>query len=134
MTDALCSEINHQKYYSGEFDLEWGATITEEQHDFKKEEMDEYRAWLHDNGYDWQDPKLSLGYIKIGQVDLDESFGNRSFKLIYDEMKDNLNIKSIAIQGSENYENSFPYTLESKDWKQIQIEGLRQGYESRTMR
>ena len=134
MTDALCSEINHQKYYSGEFDLEWGATITEEQHDFKKEEMDEYRAWLHDNGYDWQDPKLSLGYIKIGQVDLDESFGNRSFKLIYDEMKDNLNIKSISIQGSENYENNFPYTLESKDWKQIQIEGLRQGYESRTMR
>ena len=49
-------------------------------------------------------------------------------------MKDNLNIKSISIQGSENYENNFPYTLESKDWKQIQIEGLRQGYESRTMR
>ena len=43
-------------------------------------------------------------------------------------------LKSISIQGSDNYENSFPYTLESNDWKKIQIEGLRQGYESRTMR
>jgi hypothetical protein len=134
MTETLCSEINHQKYYSGEFDIEWGDTITEEKHAFKKQEMDGYRKWLKENKYDWNDAKLSLGYIKIGQVDLDESFGDRSFKLIYKAMKDNLNIKSISIQGSENYENNFPYTLESDDWKQIQIEGLRQGYESRNMR
>ncbi len=25
MTEAMCSEINHQKYYSGEFDIEWGG-------------------------------------------------------------------------------------------------------------
>ena len=30
MTEALCSEINHQKFYSGEFDIEWGQTITEQ--------------------------------------------------------------------------------------------------------
>ena len=36
MTDALCSEINHQKYYSGEFDIEWGRTITEKLYEFKK--------------------------------------------------------------------------------------------------
>ncbi len=24
MTKSMCSEINHQKYYSGEFDIEWG--------------------------------------------------------------------------------------------------------------
>ena len=32
MTEALCSEINHQKFYSGEFDIEWGQTITEDTH------------------------------------------------------------------------------------------------------
>ena len=56
MTEALCSEINHQKYYSGEFDIEWGQTITETTHEFKKQEMDEYRAWLKENNYDWEDP------------------------------------------------------------------------------
>ena len=49
-------------------------------------------------------------------------------------MKNNLNIKNISIRGSENYENDFPYTLDSADWKQIQMEGLKRGYESRSMR
>ena len=49
-------------------------------------------------------------------------------------MKDNLNIKSISVRGTENYNNNFSYTLESEDWRQIQMEGLRRGYESRSMR
>ena len=135
MTDTLCSEINHQKYYSGEFDIEWGQTITEQTHDFKKQEMDEYRAWLKDNGYDWEDPKLSLGYIKIGQVDLQRTFGtSATFKEIYEIMSKNLNITSIKTMSNRTIECAYPYTLESDDWRQIQIEGLRKGYESRSMR
>ena len=134
MTDAMCSEINHQKYYSGEFDIEWGDTITEETHTFKKKEMDEFRKWLKQNNYDWNDPKLSLGYIKIGQIDMKLAFQNKPFPEVYDAMKDNLNIKSIHTIGSRSYENEYPYTLESADWQQIQIEGLREGYESRSMR
>jgi len=49
-------------------------------------------------------------------------------------MKDNLNIKNITIRGVGIHQNDFPYTLDSEDWKQIQMEGLRQGYESRSMR
>ena len=134
MTEALCSEINHQKYYSGEFDIEWGQTIDEDTFDWKKKEMEGYRHWLELNGYDWDDPKLSLGYIKIGQVDLRLGFDNESFSQVYKEMKDNLNIKSIHTIGTRSWENYYPYTLDSEDWKQIQIESLRRGYESRSMR
>ena len=134
MTEALCSEINHQKYYSGEFDIEWGDNITEATHDFKKQEMEGFRAWLKENDYDWGDPKLALGYIKIGQVDLETSFQNRPFKLIYETMKDNLNIKNITIRGVGIHQNDFPYTLESNDWKQIQMEGLESGYKSCSVR
>ena len=134
MTEALCSEINHQKFYSGEFDIEWGDTITEATHKFKKQEIDEYRQWLKDNNYEWEDPTLSLGYIKIGQIDLESSFQETTFKKIYDVMKNNLNISKIQIIGNENYENIFPYTLDGKDWKQIQLEGLKSGYKSRSLR
>ena len=135
MTDALCSEINHQKYYSGEFDIEWGQTITEEANEFKKQEMDEYRAWLKENNYDWEDPKLSLGYIKIGQVDLQRTFGaGTTFKEIYETMSKNLNISNIKTMSNRTIECAYPYTLDSDDWQQIQIESLRQGYESRSMR
>ena len=134
MTDALCSEINHQKYYSGEFDVEWGKTITEQQDEFKKEEMDPFRKWLADNSYDWNDPKLSLGYIKLGQVDLEKTFGNMTVTEIHDTMNKNLNIKSIASVSSDTVRCDYPYTLDSDDWKQIQMEGLKHGYESRSMR
>jgi len=135
MTEALCSEINHQKYYSGEFDIEWGQTITETDHAFKKEEMDQYRAWLKNNGYDWEDPKLSLGYIKIGQVDMQRTFGtDASIQDVHQTMNNNLNITSIRTITGPTTECEYPYTLDSDDWKQIQIERLRQGYESRSMR
>ena len=134
MTDALCSEINHQKYYSGEFDIEWGQSIHEGNAEWHKKEMQGFKSWLQGNNFDWEDPKLSLGYIKLGQVDLQSSFQDTSFIKIYDTLKDNLNISNIQIIGNENYKNNFPYTLDSEDWKQIQMEGLRKGYESRSMR
>jgi len=134
MTEALCSEINHQKFYSGEFDIEWGDTITDTTHWFKKQEMVEYRQWLAENNFDWEDPRLSLGHIKLGQVNLETSFQDTTFPVIYDSMKHNLNINKIQISGDENIGNNFPYTLESNDWKQIQMEGLESGYKSRSVR
>ena len=134
MDDATCSEINHQKYYSGEFDIEWGQSITEVGSDFKKKEMDSYRSWLQLNGYDWEDSKLSLGYIKIGQVDIEETFGGAvGFKEIYNTMGRNLNIKNIKNMSS-SVECNYDYHLDSDDWKKIQIEGLKSGYKSRSVR
>jgi len=134
MTEALCSEVNHQKYYSGEFDVEWGQTITEQQ-DFKKKEMDEYRSWLQENGYDWEDPKLSLGYIKIGQVDIQRTFGtDASIHEVHKVMSENLNITSIRTIYGPSVEQNYPYSLDSDDWKEIQMKGLEQGYESRSLR
>ena len=135
MDEATCSEINHQKYYSGEFDIEWGQTIDEDTFDWKQEEMDGYRAWLKLNGYDWEDPKLALGYIKIGQVDIQRTFGtDATFKEVHDALSNNLNITSIKTIASRTFECDYPYTLDSEDWQQMQMESLRQGYESRSMR
>lgn len=132
---ATCSEINHQKYYSGEFDVEWGQTITEHSHDFKKNEMDRFRKWLYENDYDWDNPRLALGYIKIGQVDLANAFGQSAvFKDIYEKMSNNLNINNIKIVSDETTECDYPYSLDSENWRQIQMEGLKDGYESRGVR
>ena len=129
MTEALCSEINHQKYYSGEFDVEWGQTITEQTHDFKKEEMEDFRGWLGRNGYDWNDTSLSLGYIKLGQVDLAKAFGGDScFTKIYNKLKDNLDIKSIRVRPHDPVEGHFTYNLQNKEWKKIQIEAMIPGF------
>ena len=135
MDEATCTEINHQKYYSGEFDIEWGQTIDEDTFDWKQKEMDEYRSWLILNGYEWDDPKLALGYIKLGQVNLKKSFGTSpTFKEVHATLSQNLNITSIKTIASQTFECDYPYTLDSEDWQQIQIESLGKGYESRNLR
>ncbi len=134
LDEATCSAINHQKFYSGEFDVEWGRTIDEDTFKWKKEEMDGFRTWLKENGYDWEDPKLALGYIKIGQVDMKLGFSNKDFTEVYDMMKNNLNITSIHIIGSRSWENEYPYKLDDENWKEMQIKTLKEGYESRSLR
>ena len=133
MTEAMCSEINHQKYYSGEFDVEWGQTI-DENFEWRQTEMSGFRKWLKENDYDWEDPKLSLGYIKIGQINLKEAFGDKTFIEIYNEMKKNLNITTIEIIGNKSILGNYPYGLDDQDWKQKQIESLKRGYESHSLR
>ncbi len=134
MDAAMCSTINHQKYYTGEFDIEWGQTIVEGTSEWKKQEIKKYKEWLTDNGYDWNDPKLSLGYIKLGQVRLQDISHETDFLNVYEVMKDHLNISAITVTGEQDITADYPYTLHSDDWKQIQISYLRRGYESRGMR
>ena len=134
MTEALCSEINHQKYYSGEFDVEWGQTVTDDTCDWKLEETNEYRKWLAENNFDWEDAKLSLGYIKLGQIDLMQTFGASQVTEIHDVMSKNLNITNIKVIGENTVECNYPYNLNNDGWKQMQMDTLREGYESRTVR
>ena len=127
--DAVtCSAINHQRYYSGEFDVEWGETIDEDTFDWKKKEMDEFREWLKLNDYDWDDASLALGYAKIGQIDLERSFGTSSFLDINKKLTDNLDIRSIKIISNQITEQTYPYTLDSEDWQKIQKNALSPGY------
>lgn len=128
LDEATCSAINHQKYYSGEFDIEWGRTINESD-PFKKQEMLEFRQWLYKNNFDWNDPKLALGYIKLGQVDLFESFGTENFEKVYEKLSKNLNITSIEIQGKLNAKADFPHSVESPEYRQMQIDFLKPGYD-----
>ena len=134
MTEALCSEINHQKYYSGEFDIEWGRTIVEDTFEWKKAEIKSYKMWLEENGYDWTDPKLSLGYIKLGQINIMENFGTDDFLKVYERMQNNLNISSITITGTKETTCKYSYRLDDENWKKIQMDYLKVGYESRGLR
>jgi hypothetical protein len=126
LDEATCSAINHQQFYSGEFDVEWGNTINE-QNAFKKKEMDEFREWLKLNNFDWDDPKLALGYIKLGQVDLAKSFGSSDFKKVYEQLSKNLDIKSIKIDGGQS--GTFDYSLGDEKWITIQKQFLKPGYD-----
>jgi hypothetical protein len=103
LTEAICEAITHLRYYSGEFDLEWAKSVTRnDKFPWQVKEQIEFDNWLLKYGYDPRDPKLSLGYLHIGQVDLDRSFGTQDMISIWRQLETHLDIYSIEVDGVKN--------------------------------
>jgi hypothetical protein len=127
LTDTVCEAITHLEYYSGEFDIEWGKDVTLKMgYPWHNKEQQEFKDWLQKQGLDPNDPKLSLGYLPVGQVDLTMSFGNSNMFEIWDKLSDHLDIYSVEANGVKQI---FDYCWSDADYKQQQIATMRTGYD-----
>lgn len=120
---ATCEAINSLKFYSGEFDIEWGRDVVrggaQPWHD---KTQDQFEQWLLYNKLDISDPRLSLGYLKIGQVDLVSSFGTDNPESIWELMGHHLDIYSIEVNGVVA---RFDYAWSDHNHEVQQIENLK---------
>jgi hypothetical protein len=127
LTDTVCEAINELKYYSGEFDIEWGNNVTYGgNRPWHNKEQDLFRQWLIANGRDPADTSLSLGYLPIAQVNLKESFGTTSGEEIWDIMSNYLDIYQIEVDGVGN---SYNYCWSDDSYQQMQIDMMKPGYD-----
>jgi hypothetical protein len=127
LTDTVCESITELKYYSGEFDIEWGNDVTYGgKRAWHNKEQDLFKQWLIDNNRDPGDPSLSLGYLPMAQVQLQESFGTTDGEQIWDIMSKYLDIYRIEVDGvSDTYEYCWSDTL----YRQMQINMMKPGYD-----
>ena len=132
LTDTVCEAITELRFYSGEFDVEWGNDVVYPgKHPWHDQEQATFVNWLVQNGLDPLDPKLSLGYLPIGQVDLHRSFGTSNYQEIWDQLGKHLDIYSIEVDGIKN---TFDYCWTDADYKQQQINMMRPGYDHSSRR
>jgi hypothetical protein len=122
---ATCDAITHLQYYSGEFDIEWGRDVLYGTHKWHTEEVSGFNEWLRREGYDPQDPSLSLGYLEIGRIDLAKSFGTEDVETIWDMMSSRLDIYSLS---TGNDTAVYDYSWADHDSEQQQIRHLMPGY------
>jgi len=123
--DAVCSSINALKYYTGEFDIEWGKDVTEQSASWHAEEQNKFTTWLQENGFDADDPKLALGYIKIGHCDLKKSFNTEDQYKIWSILAQHLDVYKIQI---DDVGNTFDYVWSQPDFAKKQIAVMKPGY------
>jgi hypothetical protein len=127
LTDTVCEAITSLEYYSGEFDVEWAKDVTRaNKYPWIEKLVKEFTAWLVENGLDPQDPKLSLGYLPLGHIDLNRSFGTTDMFSIWDQLSQHLDIYSIEVDGVKN---TFEYCWTDEDYEQQQIDMMRPGYD-----
>jgi len=134
ITDATCSTITHLKYFSGEFDIEWGRDITYHgQTYWHKEIMDDFKTWLERNNFDLSDASYNYGYHPIGKVDLEKSFGTKDFQEILKILSNHLDIyKIVAVTYNKN--STIIGTDENYYTEQIKMLIPGYDYSSRTIK
>ena len=124
---ATCDAINHLRYYSGEFDIEWAQDICfNGPRPWHDEEILEFGVWLEKNGFDPTDTQYNFGYHPVGQVVLLESFGTTDFQLTLPILSKYLDIYSIS---AGDVTATYDYTWTDPDYYQQQIERLKPGYD-----
>lgn len=120
---TTCEAITALKFYSGEFDIEWGRDVVyggpNPWHDA---EQRRFKEWLASNNIDYSNPQLSLGYLKIGQVDLMRSFGTEDPSEIWKKLGSHLDIYSIEAEGSVGV---FDYAWSDPEHDSLQIQNLK---------
>jgi hypothetical protein len=127
LTETICEAITDLKYYSGEFDIEWGNDIVlGGPNPWHNEMIHEFNSWMRDNGRDPQNPDLSCGYLPIAQVDLKKSFGTSEGEVIWDILGNYLDIYSIEVDGVKQ---TYDYCWTDNQYRQWQIEQLKPGYD-----
>jgi hypothetical protein len=127
LTDTVCEAINELRFYSGEFDIEWGNDIVYGvDHPWHNEKQDAFRAWLIDNNLDPLDTKLSLGYLPLGYIDTQSNFGTDDPIKIRNLLGDYLDIYKIEINGLTGI---FDYCWNDRDHIEQQINRMKPGYD-----
>jgi hypothetical protein len=127
LTDTVCEAITDLKYYSGEFDVEWGNDVVQGgEHSWHNEEIENFTQWLIKNNRDPNDPNLSLGYLPLGQVELMESFGTKNAEAIWQMIGSHLDIYKVEVDGVSA---TYDYCWSDDDYEKKQIEEMQEGYD-----
>jgi len=127
LTSTVCEAISSLEYYSGEFDVEWAKDVTRaNKYPWVEKLATEFTTWLIANGLDPNDPKLSLGYLPLGYVDLQSSFGTEDMFKIWDMLATHLDIYKITV---DDVYGQFEYVWSDSTYKEQQIAMMRPGYD-----
>jgi hypothetical protein len=76
--ELVTTGLRTQTQAAGDFDIEWARDPGAYHWQIKK--LAEFREWLTRNGFDPNEPSLTIGHPQVGQVDLQRSFGTQDWE------------------------------------------------------
>lgn len=121
--ELTTTTLRSQTEASGDFDIEWANNPGG--YEWQKQRLKDFRDWLTVNGFDPDDPKLTIGHPQIGQVDLYQSFQSTDFNQIWKLLNTHLDVYEIVTHDASAV---YDYHWRDKNYadKQIGIIGGHQ--------
>ena len=120
--ELTTTTLRTQTLAAGDGDIEWAnnpGTFP-----WQIRQLAEFRKWLILNGFDPEDPTLTIGHPQVGQVDLITSFGTEDYREIWRQLNSHLNVVSIRTSRAQA---EYPYSWTDADYMQQQISALEKG-------
>jgi hypothetical protein len=118
--ELITTTLKTQTEAAGDFDIEWARDPGA--YEWQQRKLSEFRTWLTDNGFDPEDPSLTIGHPKVAQVDLIRSFGTDNYQEIWHQLNTHLNVSSISTSTAQA---EYPYCWRDPDYIDQQIQALK---------
>lgn len=120
ISELTTTTLAGQTLACADFDIEWARDPGA--YKWQIQQLAEFREWLIANGFDPEDPALTIGHPQVAQVDLARSFGTEDYRDIWTQLNSRLNVSAIRT-GSHTAE--YKYRWSDPDYAQLQQKELR---------
>jgi hypothetical protein len=122
LDELTTTTLKSQTEAAGDFDIEWGRDPAP--YDFQRQKLDDFRAWLRANGFDPEDPALTIGHPRVAQVDLIRSFGTTDTDQIWDQLNHHMDVHEIRTADARAI---YEYHWSDADFQQRQVDHITRG-------
>jgi hypothetical protein len=118
--ELVTTSLKAQTQAAGDFDIEWARDPGA--YPWQIAQLAEFRLWLARNGFNPDDPSLTIGHPQVGQVDLQRSFGTTDYQAIWAQLAQHLDVYSVRTSTASAIYN---YSWSDPDYDLQQIRALK---------
>ena len=118
--ELTTTALRSQTEAAGDFDIEWARDPGAYHWQIKK--IAEFRTWLTANGFNPEDPLLTIGHPQVAQVNLTKTFGTLDYNQIWQELAEHLDVYKIRTSDAEA---TYDYCWSDRDYAEQQIRRLK---------
>jgi hypothetical protein len=118
--ELVTSGLRTQTQAAADFDIEWARDPGA--HPWQIQQLAEFREWLARNGFNPDEPSLTIGHPQVGQVNLARSFGTTDYQAIWAQLAQYLDVYSVRTSTASAIYN---YRWSDPDYDLQQIRALK---------
>ena len=120
--ETITTSLYTQTKAAGDFDINWSPNEHLSENEWRQRKLLEFVNWLVSHDLDPDDPKLTLGHPKIGQVDLQKTFNTDNTPIIWYILNNFLDVLSVETSDASC---EWKYRWNWLECKEKQIEAIR---------
>ena len=121
--------LSSQYLAAGDFDIEWGRNP--KQFSWQQQRLKDFKKWLVANGFNPDDPRLTIGHPQVAKVDVERSFGTSDVETVWKILSQHLDVYRIK---TTEQQAIYDYCWSDDNYRLTQIEIISKNMVHRSLK